>query len=189
MSIARAIIIASICLGLTAAAAQQREVSTAATAKSPPLFEGIVVDAKKKTVGSFMIAPFAIPFLNYVVRQFSGAWVVLRIEPVAGFLLTDPGDIEYWYTSSDCSGQTYLQVGHVQEGQSNFVAMGLTSIIPPSTQPSIYFAGLPWASLASNSTRTPGSPCHSGPQGDVYAGPLQSVPVSSLGLTLPFSVK
>ena len=75
MSIPRAIIIASICLSLTAAVAQQREATTAATAKPPPLFQGVMEDAKGKTVGRIF------PVLGgsglYVVRQIDGVWVTL----------------------------------------------------------------------------------------------------------------
>jgi hypothetical protein len=50
MSWSRVAIIASICLGLSAAVAQQRETTTAATAQ-PPVFQGLMLDAKGKTVG------------------------------------------------------------------------------------------------------------------------------------------
>jgi hypothetical protein len=69
--------------------------------------------------------------------------------------------------------------------------MGLVSTIPPSTQSSINFAGSPFAYLALNSYRTPpGAPCnYNSPQGTIWVGPAHNVPTSSLGLTLPFSVK
>ena len=69
-------------------------------------------------------------------------------------------------------------------------ALGQVATVPPATAPSIYFAGAPLL-LSFQSFRYIGQSCGSmGPGGDIeYAGPAQVFPVSSLGLTLPFSVK
>jgi len=70
--------------------------------------------------------------------------------------------------------------------------------VAPATAPSIYFAGTP-AVLSVNSRLVNYSPATGficqGPSNfppggnPLYVGPAQNVPVSSLGLTLPFSIK
>jgi hypothetical protein len=89
MSVPRAIVIASICLSLTAAVAQQRE---------PPLFQGIMVDAKGKTIGRIINWNPAI-----VARQIGGVWVALPAL-VDGLEITDPKGIGYLFRSADCTG-------------------------------------------------------------------------------------
>jgi hypothetical protein len=95
MTWSRVAIIGSICLGLSAATAQQRDATTAATAKAPPLFQGVMEDAKGKTVGRFLTVP-GVSGLNYAVRQLSGVWVILKVDPVTGFLTIEPMRPEIW---------------------------------------------------------------------------------------------
>jgi hypothetical protein len=76
MSFARVIIIASICLGLTAAAAQQR--TNQQGGPQPPLFQGVMFDAKGKTVGRV----FPNDQYVWVVRQISGVWVKVPVDDV-----------------------------------------------------------------------------------------------------------
>jgi hypothetical protein len=68
--------------------------------------------------------------------------------------------------------------------------LAVIATIPPATAPSIYFAGTP-ASLVTINSYTQSGYCNVlAPNGfTANMGPIQSVPVSSLGLTLPFSVK
>src|ERR1700731_4059358 len=93
MSLIRAVVsIASIFLGLSAAVAQQAGTATnnaAASASSgltnPPVFQGLMVDAKGKTVGRYVFSGNAYSagdlgdaFLGgFVVRQINGIWVML----------------------------------------------------------------------------------------------------------------
>jgi hypothetical protein len=158
------------------------------------------VDAKGKTVGRLLIQfqfPNSaygtdIPTSSNVVRQISGIWVVLSVANFAtGFETTDATNIQYWYQSIDCTGQAYFAVNPYF---STFVAgptPGFVTAIPPATAPSIYFTGSPvFATM--QSFRNAGSPCQVGNpavSNPNYVGPVESVPLSSLGLTLPFSIK
>ena len=88
MSVRAIVSIASI-LGLlvTAAAAQQAETAAAASASSaltnPPVFQGLMVDSKGKTVGRLFILVSGLlpvpPGNNYVVRQINKIWVLLPV--------------------------------------------------------------------------------------------------------------
>jgi hypothetical protein len=67
------------------------------------LFQGIMVDAKGKTVGR--IGAMAHDGNNTVIRQINGMWVELAVDPAAGF---PPATFDYGYQSTDCTGQAYL---------------------------------------------------------------------------------
>jgi hypothetical protein len=181
-------------LGLSAAALAQQPALTPPATAQPPFFQGIMVDAKGKTVGRFF--PGVVFFgpigsSNTVVRQLGGVWVALGVDVVGGFEVTDPGNITFYYQSVDCTGQAYFLVNNPPDsGSVSFLVRGTVSTIPPSTRPSIYFAGSPASYLAINSARETGGSCYPvGGGGPAYVGPAQNVPLSNLGLTLPFSVK
>jgi hypothetical protein len=182
----------------------QNSVSQPNNAKAPPQppeFQGLMVDAKGKTVGRLFIAfgnsPsfIGIPTALGIVRQISGIWIALGIADfTTGFQTQDPTEFQKYYQSMDCTGQAYLPVsrsslGGTFSGGTGVVgpAAGLVFTFPPATAPSIYFAGMP-ASAVNIQSRLYGGVCLSDPE-PIYAGPIQSVPVSSLGLTLPFSIK
>jgi hypothetical protein len=196
--------IVSIFLGLTTAFAQVQgtvapgQVQGTTTVASP-LFQGIVVDAKGKTVGRLVFEPLT--GLEFVVRQINGIWVILRVILETGFALDN--FVTYFYQSADCTGQAYLSLGG---GQSTISPLGgglyynawsatpiapeigTIAIVPPETVPSIYFAGKP-ASVLNINSYTVGTPfCQAG-VANIAVGLPQSVPMSSLGLTPPFSVK
>jgi hypothetical protein len=169
---------------------------SAPAASSPPLFQGIMVDAKGKTVGRFVPNPIPMqePYAySRVIRQINGIWVQLTVDAVAGFPIFPP---TYFYQSSDCTGQAYLLVNPY--GGTVFPAQGFPAIVPPATQPSIYFAGTPTLLTLQSGMGPlfpfppppfpPPGPCRTY-SGSAYVGLPQSVPVSSLGLTLPFSIK
>jgi hypothetical protein len=178
--------------------------AAAAAAAAPPAFQDLMVDAKGKTVGRLFLqlgganggGVFNPVSVIYVVRQISGIWVLLQIAnaDLAGGFQTalHSSDLLYLYQSIDCTGQAYLGVnnpnfpGTVVTGP----AVGFVTAIPPATAPSIYFAGPP-AMVTINSARNVGGSCAGwgGTPDPVYVGPAQSMPVSSLGLTLPFSIK
>jgi hypothetical protein len=195
MSVRAIVFIASI-LGLlvTAAAAQQAETAAAASASSaltnPPVFQGLMLDAKGKTVGRLFLGfgqegDTIFASTTTVVRQINGIWVLLGVvDFTSGFQVVDPSNtMTYFYQSADCTGQAYLPV------KLNYAATTPAQgiVIPPATTPSIYFAGTP-AMVTFQSFRGVGQGCQPGNQA-FFAGLLQSVPVSSLGLTLPFGVK
>jgi len=202
MSVRAIVSIASILLGLvTAAAAQQAETAAAASASSaltnPPVFQGLMVDAKGKTVGRlfpwFTASEGVVS--DFVVRQISRVWVMLQVDVLEG--LTTSDGFSYFYTSADCVGQAYLAVSSaaINNLAAALPARGYVVTIPPSTQPSIYFAGPPYSNLVINSARDANNgislgSCYPAVGAPVFVGPAQSgVPVSSLGLTLPFSVE
>jgi hypothetical protein len=120
--------------------------------------------------------------------------VLLSVPNFAtGFQTTDPSNISYLFQSIDCTGQAYFPVNPYYS-ESTFVtgpAVGFVTAIPPATAPSVYFAGSPVIATF-QSSRNPGYACTPGvPAANpvYYAGPVETVPVSSLGLTLPFSIK
>jgi hypothetical protein len=198
--------IASILLVLlvSAAVAQQAGTATnnaAASASSaltnPPVFQGLMVDAKGKTVGRYVFSGLDNPndfadMGNFggggVIRQINGIWVLLTVGDFkAGFYLYDPSLIQFYYQSTDCTGTAYLPVNTRQSTYATAPAIGYVMTIAPVTAPSIYFAGTPAGVITFPSRRYGGSCVSDGEA--IYVGPAQSVPVSSLGLTLPFSIK
>jgi hypothetical protein len=207
MSLDRAVVsVVSIFLGLSAAVAQQAGTATnnaAASASSaltnPPVFQGLMVDGKGKTVGRYMFSfnnnldtgSAGDGFLGgFVVRQISGIWVLLVINDFkAGFTLIDPSQdqIQFYYQSTDCTGTAYLPVNARGSNYATAPAFGYVMTIPPATAPTIYFAGTPLGLITPSSRRYSGSCLSAGDP--VYVGPAQNVPVSSLGLTPPFSIK
>jgi hypothetical protein len=169
--------VASILSGLlvSAASAQQALTVNPPAAAQPPLFQGIMVDAKGKTVGRIIDWSSAI-----VVRQISGVWVAL-MALVDGFQATSPTGIAYLFQSADCTGPRYFQV-------TNLPVQSAIATVPPATQPSVFFPGTPvLLRIASQMQGTTCDPIPTAPT--VYVGPVQNVTVSSLGLTPPFSVK
>jgi hypothetical protein len=111
--------------------------SNAATA--PPLFQGIMVGAKGNTVGR--LGAIGHEGYNTVIRQISGIWVELQVDVVAGFATKS---FNYWYQSSDCTGQAYLMVNsNAGGGILELPAQGAVTLVSPTTEPSIYFAGTP----------------------------------------------
>jgi hypothetical protein len=159
--------------------------SNANASAAPPLFQGIMLDAKGTIVGR--LAAIGHEGYNTVVRQISGVWVELQVDVVAGFVTKG---FNYWYQSSDCSGQAYLMVNsNVAGGILALPAQGVVALVSPATEPSIYFAGTP--SLLTMKSYHSSSSLFCSPYGNFaqYFGLPQSVPVSSLGLTPPFSVK
>jgi hypothetical protein len=186
MSFSRAVVsVASTFLGLSAAAAQQPETPYVA---APPVFQSLMVDAQGKTVGRL--------FLDYnsgndtVVRQIRGTWVEVLVDTVVGFPISDPSNLGCYFQSIDCTGQAYLLVNARTGTPATLPALGIVTTIPPSTQPSIYFAGPPVGIVTIASRHNVGDICRTfGGASPLYVGPAQSVPVSSLGLTPPFSIK
>jgi hypothetical protein len=194
MSLSRAVAsAASIFLGVSAAFAQQSAQTTATTA-APPVFQGLMVDAKGKTVGRLF--PSTMFSSNaYVVRQINKVWVSLEIIDLAsGFVVASPtgSPPPYYYQSIDCTGQAYL-AGNSNQGPYVMAPVpSFVTAIPPATAPSIYFAGTPTSVLTMNSTNQGAdNSCYHYPGGGqtMYVGPAESFPVSSLQLTLPFSIK
>ncbi len=187
MSWSRAGLIAVACLGLTAAVAQQRQATTAPTAKSPPppaLFQGIMEDAKGKTVGR--LGAIGHDNFNTVIRQINGTWVEVQVDIATGFVTTP---FDYWYQSSDCTGQPYLLASAINGGGAHVVpGMAAVGIVPPATELSINFVAQPSLLNMQSTGHTDRSYCAAEAR-SLWVGIPQSVPVSSLGLTLPFSVK
>jgi hypothetical protein len=111
--IAIALIVGVVCV-LAAAFAQGQVQGTVApgqvqaTTVTPPLFQGIMVDAKGRTVGRLSVVPGSSG--QYVaVRQISGVWVELPIDTLlSGF--TESSLIPSMYQSADCTGQLYFPV-------------------------------------------------------------------------------
>ena len=187
---------ASIFLGLATTFAQGQVQGTIApgqvqaTTVTPPLFQGIMVDAKGKTVGRLFSAGGNGQYV--VVRQISGVWVELPIDTLSAFYASSL--VPTYYQSADCTGQPYFPVDFNRG--TDVLSFAFISIIPPATAPTIYFAGTPISQLTVKSFQYQ-TPSGTTPQGCQAVGNAnllnvglpQSVPVSSLGLTLPFKVK
>jgi hypothetical protein len=210
MSLGRLVLsIASLFLGLSTAVAQQTETKAPAqqtetkAPAGPPLFQGIMVDAKGNTVGRLLFDPtHTNNNTTFVVRRISGVWVTLRVPDLKTGFDNSPlqpaehNSINTFYQSADCTGQAYFDlVGFQETGQFTdkvtALAYGIVATVPPATSPSIYFAGTPASVLTIQSIRQGGSCGLWGPIGGThgYVGPVQNVPLSNLGLTPPFSVK
>jgi hypothetical protein len=93
--------VAAIFLGVSAAVAQQPETAAnnaAATASraltNPPVFEGLMVDAKGKTVGRLF-------YFSVIVREVNRIWVGVTAN-TTGFLQQD---FSFLFQSADCTGQ------------------------------------------------------------------------------------
>jgi hypothetical protein len=181
-------------LGVSAALAQQPGIATSNAAVSasnaltnPPVFQGLMVDAKGKTVGRFY------PGGLNVVRQINGVWVWLSISDLTTGFQPDGSALYYYYQSTDCTGQAYLSIANGGNSHMTAPAYGQVLTIPPATAPSIYFAGTPASVVTIQSERNQNAPptaCNPYSGGvPLGAGPVHNVPVSSLGLTLPFSIK
>jgi Collagen triple helix repeat (20 copies) len=157
----------------------------------------LLVDAKGNIVGSIYLNAFPQEFYNSdtvplhaVLRQINGIWVELPVTDItSGFSITPVPSFFYYYQSVDCTGQAYMFVNLVYLEFVTAPAIATVTTIPPATSPSIYFAGAPVSLVSISSKQQAGSTCSSGNVGEAYMGPLQSVPLSSLGLTLPFSIK
>jgi hypothetical protein len=165
--------------------AQNTVAEANANAAAPPLFQGIVVDADGKTVGR--LGAIGHEGYNTVIRQIGEIWVELQLDIVSGFV---PKGFNYWYQSSDCSGQAYLMVNSSAGGSVLALpAQGAVALVPPATEPSVYFAGTP--SLLTIKSYRPATSSFCSTYGNFpqYFGLPQSVPLSSFGIAPPFSVK
>jgi hypothetical protein len=157
----------------------------------------LLVDANGKTVGRFFpnlfnpgtgFRPYPFPY-NGVMLQIQGIWVTLPVSDLAsGFVSALPSDLAMYYQTNDCTGQAYMFVNDTLLGMTT-PQLAVVFTVPPATAPSIYYAGTP-SQITAQSGNTFGGSCA------VYAGalprlmgPVQSYPVSSLGFTLPFSIK
>jgi hypothetical protein len=184
MSLNRAVVsVAAIFLGVSAAVAQQPETApavSASTLTNPPVFQGLMVDAKGKTVGRLFIPapPIIVPSgSNYVVRQINKIWVLLPVfDFTTGFFQTVAPS--FVYQSADCTGSAFMwanpgAVDPVTGGVAlTGPAIGMVTTIPPATAPSIYFSGS-LRSLTINSIRFAGSPCSPFSGGNPnYVGPV-----------------
>jgi hypothetical protein len=199
MSVRAIASIASI-LGLlvTAVLSQQPALTGNAPASNtaPPLFQGIMVDAKEKTVGRIYIDTLLDGSTgnssNVVIRQINRIWVALPVADLSGFTTIPTSECFYYFQSGDCTGPALMYVNpNTATSLPNVTVppLAIVTTIPPANTPSIYFAGTP-SVVTANSARNPsGGNCFSYNNGFVYMGSIQSVPVSNLGLTLPFSVK
>jgi hypothetical protein len=203
MSLCRAVVcFASIFLGLASASAQVQGTvapgQVQGTSVAPPLFQGIMVDAKGKTVGRIYEAGPMAGF-NGVIRQIAGIWVALPVADYTSGFMSIPAGPQFtlYYQSNDCTGPAFMYVNPAGVTEPAFA---IVTTIPPATAPAIYFAGTPSMVVNINSSNYYGSnspSCNNldqiglGGPGSItaYMGAIQSVPVSSLGLTPPFRVK
>jgi hypothetical protein len=171
MSLSRTVLsVASIFLGLSAAAAQQPT-----TAAQQPLFQGIVVDAKGKTVGRLLDR-------GSVVRTVSGFWVALDVLP-SGFYISN-GQPPYYFQSADCTGPQYMDAGSLPP-------YGAVISIPFFSQPTLIFPGtsvtLSIASTSGGGSAPGCSPVN--PPQSLRVGAVQSFEVNSWGFVPPFSAR
>ncbi len=106
-----------------------------------------------------------------------------------GLEIWSPDRVVTLYQSIDCTGQAYFPVNLDADPSPGPLAIGIATAIPPATAPSIYFAGKPTSALTMKSSQQAGN-CYPAPTGFAsYAGPIQNILVSSLGLALPFTLK
>ena len=117
--------------------------------------------------------------------------MLLRVQDFTTGFVDEGNAISCYYQSADCTGPAYFLLNN----GSSFVigpVTGNVATVPPATAPSIYFAGTPVRVVGTQSARNAGQEClpfNTNRPVPNAVGPPQSVPVSSLGLTLPFSIK
>jgi hypothetical protein len=133
-----------------------------------------VVDVNGKTVGVLLE-----PNAATVGRQIGGVWVAITFN-WQGF--GPDQSVIFYYQSQDCTGPRYMDAASVP-------VRGIFST--DQSPPSIYFPGAPVSQVTVNSTNGgPNTNCGRFPGPQTFPlGLAQSVPISSLGLTPPFSVK
>jgi hypothetical protein len=159
--------------------------TNAGSAAAPPLFQGIVVDANGKTVGR--LGAIGHEGYNTVIRQINGIWIELQLDMVSGFV---PKGFNYWYQSSDCSGQPFLMVNSSAGGSALALpAQGALAVVSPAAEPAIYFAGTPSLLTIKSYRSASSSFCSAYGNFPQYFGLPQSVPLSSFGIAPPFSIK
>ena len=104
---------AMLCVGLSPADAQQ----AVPWGPPTPLFQGIMVDANRKTVGVV---------LGYgaVVRQIDGIWVTIDVGTY-GITSPNPGPVQqpFYYQSKDCTGPRYFDA-------STLPVLGVPATVP-----------------------------------------------------------
>jgi hypothetical protein len=106
-----------------------------------PLFQGIVLDAKRKIVGRLVPNITNQGISEYfVIRQISHVWLSLPLADLATGFALQAKPLIYYFQSSDCTGQAYLPAD--QTTGSDILAFGIIATVAPATQPSIYFAEL-----------------------------------------------
>jgi hypothetical protein len=180
MSLIRAVVsVVSIFLGLSAAVAQQQATTAnAPPAAQPPLYQGILVDAKGKNVGRLL-------GVNVVVREVSGIPVAINVAS-SGFVPdfdTPQGPAIVFFQSADCTGNGFLEATDVP-------IRGFVVTNPPTiTQPSLVYPGKPATmSIASSRYANDSGHCYPGPYTSIF-GPMQTVAVATFGLVPPFTSK
>jgi hypothetical protein len=175
MPLGRAVVsVASIFLGVSAAWAQQSQVQLQSkTMPEPPLVQGIVVDAKGKTVGRLLN--------GVVVRLVNGTPVAIPVDS-NGFQGGGLDNAVFLFQSADCTGTKYMDAGSI-------LTTGSIITAPPSVPvPTLFFpAGTP--TLRTIASLTEGGPCVPVPPMASMVGVTQSADVSSWGLVPPFKVK
>jgi hypothetical protein len=145
--------------------------------------QGVVVDANGKFVGALLSQ-------NVVTLKLNGIWVALGVTasgfPVAGTITS----VHFYYPTSDCSGPSYI---NIDLPRTALTVQSPQPIPVPTPVPTILFAGNPVQNLhilsyvpynGNNVVCTAASP-----NTYILVGPTQGIPLSSLGLTPPFTVK
>src|SRR5262249_15794946 len=128
----------------------------------------LVVDANGYIVGPLFtsfsdLATYGNP--PVVLLKINQAWVALAISDLsAGFDVSNYQTVTYYFQSNDCTGQAYLFVVPNTPNPNlppavTAPAFGVPAIIAPSTQPVIYFAGLPAGTMTLHSYKFPGYNC------------------------------
>jgi hypothetical protein len=147
----------------------------------------MVVDANGNTVGQLVTHEGN---SDTVILQINGMWVELLVDMAIGFLPN--GNLEYLYESTDCTGQPYLSVNSLGGSLVTLVLPPVGSVVTvfPAIEPSINFAGTPTLITIQSSLQVaPVTGSCAARTTTGYVGLPQSVPVSSLGFTLPFSLQ
>jgi hypothetical protein len=147
----------------------------------------MVVDANGNPVGQLGRSDN----VTSIIRQISGIWVEVPVDVVNGFVPTKEffNEANYFWRSTDCTGQAYLAQQGGGSGISAFLSQAVIATVSPATQPSLYFAGSPMLlTMQSYKPFLLNNACQA-IQTTIYVGLPQNVSVSSLGLTPPFSIK
>ena len=140
------------------------------------------VDSRGNLIG-------ALDSTGSILHQINGIWFGLPID-TGGFVLTGGASaVEYEYTTTNCSGTTFIHGGDLIEEPAIFGASQAGAYIQ--------YGKPPFSSITVRSTKCEGGSCGNtnnvcenfGAFNDATAGVMSIFNLSGLGLTPPFSVQ
>jgi hypothetical protein len=166
-------IAATAALVTTVASAQQESLSQILTPLS-------VIDSRGQIVGQ-LISP------STIARKFNNIWIIYTVT-ANGFAPADSTDFSFIHTSTNCSGSRYMLAEKLPANGLVDVTDAPTTLYMPAPPIQLFKIGSIESFASNDSIAHPGRYCTAllNPH---YVGRVATVPLSTLGLVPPFSVK